>query len=835
MLVSFVIALLIALSVSTPATAQKTASPTVEDPNEPMFLLNEAMSDYSSRHLFPARNRLEDLIKRYPKHPLARRGRLELGKILKDLREFDQAIEILMALATDERQDAEVASARELLLDLLFDLHRYKQGSDLLEGFWKANPGDVETGRRLARFYLSSGKINEAKLLLEGLLERTSRPDVFGDLLQMAIRQGKVEALRAIIEQRKARYRTADYLDFISDCLLAVKEDEKAATLLRESPETDTDIRLLRKLAQIDQARSEPARALETLRKLQKMFPEQWEYTKSAGHCLFQMGKKTEAVQEWRRHFQARGNFGTEGFQLYTEVLIEHKLYDEALAAFEEARRMFGIPTQFAEEKAGVLEALGRPKEALNEYFLTLANGLYKTEIFDKLYESASESFNLKEKLQEAIKKMPTLAVKRALLEVWFREEEMGCMPELLSMAANDGNVQEIVFERVRQQALARPTAFLRSLVLGLIRQDRASSLSLRLSLVFLTLIDQTDPEAEEALAEAVTEVDQEACPDLVLKNLLLIEAARLSFERFFRPKRALELLSRVTDGPAALAVPGTAFEAWLLAMHINAMLGDMPAASEALKKARETESGGIGRTGGPGETADNRSHPVTAPDDLDSINGLPMEVPPDDDSEGLFSPTVFGEESEARLLYEEGWLLAQEGQFQEALDKLKQLTATFPESLWMNDGLQLALLLTMGSIGDLDPLKKFFSAERAFQIGNATEAIDLMKGIAAVASGSFLGLDAKGRALLMAERVVEPKALKKEAEDFVNFHPAHWLAPDLLLLKIRLMNRTGDPAEALADSFKDFIDRFPGDLRSRRAHLSLAELMKAKIKAEKQ
>lgn len=798
------------------------------DPNEAVLLFNEAMGEYAQRRLQPARTRLEEIIRRFPKHPLAARARLELARVCKDQREFDRAIEVLTGLVTDETARSEFQAAREMLLDLLFDLHRYKAGLDLLEKWWQENPGDVEIGRRLARFYLSAGKPDEARLLLEGLLERTARPDVFNDLLQMAIRQGRVEGLRTLIEQRRARYRTVDYLDFVSDCHLALKETEKAATLLREAKETAGELRLLRKLAQIDLGRNDPARALESLRRLQKMFPDQWEYAKAAGRCLFLLGRKEEAVREWREHFQKRGALGTEGFQLLIEVFIEHQLYEEALAVFAEARQLFGNPTMFAEEKAGVLEALGRRYEALAEYFLTLVNGVYKTEVFDKLYENRSPEFDLAALLKGALRATPTLAVRRALIEMWFRDGDAACLPDLLQLTAGDGNVQELVYERIRQESFTHPTPFLRAVILGLIKQERAGSLGLRLQLILLTLPDQTDAQAEEALAEASATAALPAVADVGLLNRLLVEMARLAWERFARVEPALAWLGRVTGSPTAAATPGAAFEAWLMTMRLQASLGNFPAADEALSRARQMAVG-LGGAPRPGVQPQLSGGGPSGSPVFEGYN-------PEDEFDALFDLTELGPEAAARLLYEEGWLLAQKGQFQEALDKLRELTTQHPESMWMNDGLHLALTLTMGSVGDLEPLKKYLAAERAASVGSTSTALALWNEVASVASETAFGRDARARALLVeAEFSPDPSAVLKEVEGFVRLNPTHWLAPDLWIARGRLLRETGAAPEALADHYKEFLDRYPGDLRARRAKLALADLMRAKAAQGKQ
>ena len=368
------------------AFAQASAPAAPRNPNDAVRLYHEAMNAYSLRHLKAARDHLNELVKEWPDHPLNRRARIELARVCVDLREYDRAIELLSGVAEGPANDGDTVTALDSLVELLFTMQRFKLGVDLLEKRWQANPNDVDLGKNLAKFYLQTGRSEEAQLLLENLLERTSRRDVFADLLKLATKTGTVERLMSAIQQRSARYRAADYLEFVTDCLMSLNRNEEAVKMLRESPETRTDIGLLRKLARLELELKDPAASLQTLRQVEQLLPNDWETSKAAGHCLFLLGKPAEAVEEWRRHLSSQTVPRPDGYQLFTEVLIEHKLYPEALEAFAQARQALGNPVQFAEERAGVLEAMGRHEEALDEYLSAMANGMFKIDIFEKLY-----------------------------------------------------------------------------------------------------------------------------------------------------------------------------------------------------------------------------------------------------------------------------------------------------------------------------------------------------------------------------------------------------------------------------------------------------------------
>jgi len=789
------------------------------NPNDAVLLYHQAMDEYNLRHLKAARENLNKLVKDWPYHPLNRRARIELARVCIDLREYERAIELLSGASDGPPNDGDASTALEMLVDLLFSLQRFKPGIDLLEKKWQANPNDVDLGRNLAKFYLQAGRSDEAKLLLEGLLERTSRRDVFADLLMLATKTGTVERLMSAIQQRSARYRAADYIEFVSDCLITLKKTGEAAKLLRESPETSTDIGLLRKLIRLDMELNSPATALQSLRHLDQLLPNDWETAKAAGHCLFLMGKPQEALAEWRRHLSSQSVPRPDGYQLFTEVLIEHKMYAEALEAFAQARQTLGNPTRFAEERAGVLEAMGRHEEALEEYLMAMANGLFKVDIFDKLYNSQSPKFDLRERLKRALAVSGTLSLKKAMLEVLMRQESTANLPEIAALADADPPFEELLYERIRQGISAAASPFIHALCLDLIRRDPRRELALKLCQLLLGQSDLTGEQAKAAFDAASAAVALDPGPDAKLRAALYVTLGRTALERFSDVAVAKMLFDKALRPPLPTVAPSAAFDAALWLMRLHACMNEFPAADAALASAAVFVAGERA-----GAEKANGMHAEEAPVALqDDENMVLIQDLMLDTDEPLFA----GTEARARLLYETAWLQAQKNECQGALDSLRKLTDEYPESLWMDDGLRLALLLTMGSTGSMDSLKTLFEADRLALTGRVSAAITALEGLAVTASGTPLALDATAKALLLSETASDAAQLQQKLESFVSRHPAHWTVPDLMMLQWRLMRRSGTPPATEVELLKQFVDRFPGDLRCRRARLAIAGLLR--------
>ena len=749
---------------------------------DPSYLYHQALGFYAQRKLKLSRERLEELLKDHPQHPLAFTAKLELAKVLYDLREFDRAIELLIPIANGEDRSGAPQLAREMLIKQLGELNRFKLGVDLMEKWWEADNSDPELGRRLAAFYLQTGKSDEATLLLEGLLERTTNREVFQDLLNLAVRAGTPERLLNTIEQRRFRYRTLEYLDFISDCRLAMGQGKKASDLLHEAPETKNSVVLLKKLGRIDLSLKEYEKAIESFAQLHRLNPLDWENVKALGDCHFLLGRKEQAMTIWRSPLAERLFPGPEGFQMLADVLIEHQLYQEALDVLSEARTTLGNRHLFAEDRARVLQALNRKDEAIEEYLLALSYGAFRFDIFNKLYESQSATFSLKQRLQVALEGNPNLGLKKSLLEVFFREKRMESIPEFHRFRFADGLMEEILVERIQQAMTEDPSPFHHQLMLVLMQTHQRSSLALRLGSLVLAYPEPTTPQKAAALRETEALLEIDPCPDITQKISLLIDLAKFC-------------QNQLTDNRKAETYARTALELQAEALHPNA-------AREGLLFLMRLE-------------AFNERF-ASATQLLDRAKGLPES----------------DDEPPARLQLETAWLEAHRGNFQQALESLRTIIDDFPDSLWVNDALSLALSLTMGSEGDLDTLASLLASERAAVRGEIPEALALLEKAAQTATESPLLKDIQARRFLITAQgtATTTADLSAEMDAWMARNPAHWAIPDLMMLKWRRLRETpGHQESEIVELLKEFQERFPGDLRSRRVKLVLQEIYRIK------
>jgi tetratricopeptide (TPR) repeat protein len=746
-------------------------------------LYSEALSYNAQRKLKLSRERLEKLIKDHPQHPLAQPAKLELAKILYDMREFDRSIDLLIPLADGTDASVNPGLAREILIKQLGELNRYKLGVELLEKWWEADHADTALGRKLASFYLQTGKSDEARLLLEGLLERTTNREVFQDLLTLSIKSGTLESLINTIEQRRFRYRTLEYLDFMTDCHLAMAQEKKAVELLREAPEVRNSVPLLKKLGRIELGLKEYEKAIEAFALIHRLNPLDWENVKALGDCHFLLGRKTEAMTIWKSPLSRQLYPAPEGYQMLADVLIEHQLYQEALDILSEARVAIGNPHLFAEDRARVLDSLNRKDEAIEEYLSALSYGSYRFDIFNKLYESQNASFSLKLRLQEAMKAGTNIALKKSLMEVLFREKRLETIPEFHAFDFSDGTLEYLLLERLQQAMTEDPSPFVHQLMLVLMQTYKRSSLALQIGSLILSHPDATKIQKAAALREAEALLIIEPCPDVTQKIRLLIDLGKFCQEQFADLRKAETFARAALDLQAESLHPAAAREGLFFLMRLEGINERFEPASRFLERAQ----------------------------------GLPET----------------DDETPARFALEKAWLAAHRGEFQPALDSLRTVIDEYPDSLWVNDALSFALSLTMSSEGDLDTLGNLLAAERATQRGDASAALILLEKVEKTATDTPLLKDIQAKRFLISLQASDPAFVTSNTaglEAWMARNPAHWAIPDLMMLKWRRLRETpGNHESAVVELLKEFQERFPGDLRCRRVKLALQEIYRSK------
>ncbi|EKD82594.1 MAG: hypothetical protein ACD_39C01196G0001, partial [uncultured bacterium] len=182
-------------------------------------LYQNGMNALRMRRLTVANQQFKELMEKFPDDVHASLAQRQLASVLRDLKEYDQAIDMLKEIVKNDKSPDNARYAQGEILDILYETQRFKQGVDLVEEWRKEKPQDIYLSRQLARFYLQSGRKDEAWLLLETAMEEKA-PGAFKDLLELAVRSGEIEKLMQIVESRRARYRSTDYADYMSDCYL---------------------------------------------------------------------------------------------------------------------------------------------------------------------------------------------------------------------------------------------------------------------------------------------------------------------------------------------------------------------------------------------------------------------------------------------------------------------------------------------------------------------------------------------------------------------------------------------------------------------------------------
>jgi len=746
-------------------------------------LYQNAMNLLRLRRLTAADQQFRELIEKFPDDIHVTLARRQLASILRDLRQYDQAIEMLKAILDSENSPDNQRYAQQEILNILHETQRFRQGIELIEEWRRKAPEDVFLSRQLARFYLQSGRKDEAWLLLESIMEQSqSAPEAFKDLLELALRSGEIEKLMQVIESRRARWRSTVYADYMSDCYLALGRKDKAVEVLNEIAEVKEHPLLLSKLADLQISLGRHEDAQNSLKLLLKLMPDDWNALRRLGHCLFMQNKKTEALETWRAPLKYPFMQRREFYQDYTTVLIEHQLYDEALQAFNEARKALQQPTMFAEEYASVLDALGRSDEALEEYLKVLGEGFYRPEVFEKLYHAFERGFDLEAGLRRMRQQSSyNLAILQALLELYFRRADMKDLQEVSDIVkGSGGNLDEVFYERLNQEALLLPGEF-HFVITRMVMQSRTDSgLALRLAMLLLEMGPNDHIWRKDAYAAAKEVADRKVVADAHLKSLLLIKLAEYALYEFNDTRSAHGFLDSILQTELMRAVPDLAVRAAIVKARIMIFEENYPTALELLKQNEE----------------------IVKRANQDLFSGDPI-------SESDF---------QALIHLERARLHAHKGDYQNSLQELKIIIDEFSESEWVNDALEMANFITRRSTGDFALLKTALKAERLTMTGQHQAARDELKAaITANATASTVIDEMRAEMIELQKHDTDPATLITEMDQYAKEKPGSHKTADLWELKWRLMKQKSAAPAEIREHLQTFIDNFPADLRSGR------------------
>ena len=156
-------------------------------------------------------------------------------------------------------------------------------------------------------------------------------------------------------------YSESRYIDFITDCYIAQKT-LKAIKALMEYEKINIDGSMLQKLTGLLFQENMYEASIEFLNKILNINPEDWATLRRLGVVYYKLDKKDKAIETWARPFKGKTVFGRETFMNYVSVLIEHRFYDEAIAAIESYRSRTYDVSAFAVEKANILYSTGKSR-----------------------------------------------------------------------------------------------------------------------------------------------------------------------------------------------------------------------------------------------------------------------------------------------------------------------------------------------------------------------------------------------------------------------------------------------------------------------------------------
>ena len=732
------------------------------------------------RRLTVADQQFRELMEKYPDDVHASIARRQLANVLRDLKEYDQAIEMLKEIIAKDKTPDSIKYAQGEILNILFVTQRFKQGIELIEEWRKDQPQDIFLSRQLARFYLQSGRKDEAWLLLESTMEQESAPEAFKDLLELAVSSGEIEKLIQIVESRRARLRSTEYAGYIADCHLAMGRKDKAIEALLQAEDVYEHPILLRRLADLQISTGSLEDAHKSLTQLLKILPDDWATIKTLGHCLFMQKREREAIETWREPLKYPYMQRREFYQDYTTVLIEHQLLDEALKTFAEARKVLQQPTLFSEEVATVLDSLGRSEEALEEYLQVLGEGYYRHEVFEKLYHAYEEGFDLEAGLKRLHQKSrQNIAILQALLELYFRKADQANLQEVSEIVKGSaGSLDEVFYERLNQEALLLPAEF-HFRIAHMVMQARADSgLALRLAMLLLEMGPNDYVWRQEAYDAAKVTAGRESIADAQLKSLLLIKLAEYALNEFNNARDAHGFLDGILQTELMRAVPEAAIRAGILKARIMIYEENYAAALELLKQNED----------------------IIARANQDIFSGDPV-------SESDFQALIHLERARAN---------AHKADYQEALAELKIIIEKFSESEWVNEALEMATFITRRSTGNFELLKTALKTERLAMTGQHQAAADELKqAITSNASASSLINEMRAELIQLQEQQNDPTTLIAEIDKYAKDNPESHKTADLWELKWQLLKRQAAQADEIREHLQTFVDNFPSDLRS--------------------
>ncbi len=747
-------------------------------------LYKDALTAFKSGHINLGKKLLEKAVVDYPDDFRAKEIKWQLAEIYKLTGENIKAANLIKDEIEKGLQSYEEYKYISFLAEIYIDLLRYRDASEILEKYLNSNSMHAEAARLLAKTYMLSGRKDEAWLLL-GKFVTSGNKEAFADLLDYALKSGDIRSLMQILDERRLSMRTKDYLDFMFRCRVAMNHLDEAVKLIEENPSIDISPDYFLTFIEMLVAKNDNKRAIYYL----DMFLKKDKYNQRAlilmGNCFNAEGDKLAALTWWRKILGGAYSRSAERYVKYINVLIENNYPNEALDAFDEARIALMDETALAEEKAGVLSALGRDSEAYDEYLNVIQSGSYKQNIFDKLYADRKK-FNLETKLKAILRKSDITSAEQALIELYLREKKISSVDSIIEVwQSSMGFFDTYLIASLEREAMITPENFHFFLLKSMIPFASERNLQYNLGRIALKMgssnlaLKQETYELATVIANSSSKGFVQSRFDLYadLAEVSLNDINDLTKAETFA--NALLRVGRQNNENDLYWFAGQAYMAEILFWR-----GDFDKAEKTLKELA-----------------------LTAEDEGRTNMRL--------DASAIEETLVLTDYLRAKLA-------TVKQQYQEALNILNMLIETKGEGSRINDALELALFLTSNSTAKDLSSDKFATLNTRVQAktlamqGKHAEAADILKALLIKSEGLSPWLWANIGAEMLEFR------LKSGSKDFIK-------ETDLYLQKCQYPEQKAD-AEALKISYYQingitdsrykeqlltFVNSFPDDLRT--------------------
>lgn len=744
-------------------------------------LYNEAITAYRSRRFNEAKEKFSKILEDSNNDSSYKdTARIMLAQIFKDGKEHDKAIKLYKEVIEKNMHFGHKIQAQNNIIEIYYVTQRYKEGIEYINELKKTNKDNYDLDLKLSDFYIQLGQIDEAWLLLEHIFNINPQKNIFQKRIELATKTNEIKRLMSEIESQETNITKSSYIDYITDCQLALKDRKKAVDTLIEYLDKAYDIEITKKLTRLLADDNRHIETITYLERLVKTMPNDAEIAKSLGHEYFVIGNKEKAIEAWKRPFENRERTNDAAI-FFTNALIEHGLYEEALQAFDNYRRLMYNPTKFAEEKANVLYALNRRSEAMEEYLASFIENNYTQETFEKLYEEKSPDFDLEKRLNVLYEKYRNTALAKALMELYFTRAKNSDIDKLKDLVFQaNGELDELFYERFKQNPNKESTEFGYNLLEKIIKARSNSLLALKLANKSLELAPEI-PEFTIKLYELASSININI--DLLDYETIAeyyANMAEISLYTMHKPDDAIKYANKLIDSEIAIYSESSAIKANLI-----------------------------------------KSYALICKDDFKEAENIQNKIKKYVNDANFYDKTEY----ENIITVCNAWLYSYKGDYQKALDIIKPLVESNSTSSSVNDAIELALFITRYSIGDgLAPLDKIFKIRRLTLAGKEGEAEkELKEFITENASATSIIEEAKADLIMLREKTTEPEELIKQIDTyFVTAKTLNKKMSDLLELKIKLLYNSNN--EERLQSMKTFLKYFGSDLRSERYRRIIAE-----------